>query len=408
MTEKHWLPCSRYDIQGLQSWLDEMALQGKFFQRFSRLIESAQFVTDTPCRVRYRLDPVGKGKQEDLPDLYAQMGWALVDTLPRMYCVYSCQDPDAPELHSDPATLAYALNSTIQQQTRFWTAMTAASILFLGGVFSLIGKRLLEELILMEQPRDLFQFAFSLAVFVIVTIRPIREIRQLVKVRRTLAPKAGRRWNRARDLKVYFCITVPLLLVLYFAIPSYRPQVCGLGEAPLSHTWPTLAQLEAAGPRPLEEEPEVDGYLKRSHSWLVPVQEFQSMDWSRTVRTDPGELIEIPRPYPLQVYIQYDRARSPGTARLVYQLRRDREVRQLNAALSYNNPLSRVSDLQPFQTREYPGLDALETVRFRRGGQERWLFTALRGNDILVVEYAGPTALEDCLPLFLETLGKEN
>ena len=132
------------------------------------------------------------------------------------------------------------------------------------------------------------------------------------------------------------------------------------------------------------------------------------MDWEvRSFDPFTGEDTVLDRPYPLSVTVQYDQARSPKTARLVYQLRRDQEAQELKAALSYDNPLSYVSHLQPFEQREYPGLDSLETVRFRRGGADSWLFTALRGNDVLVVEYCGPAEPEDCLPLFLEALDKE-
>ena len=36
MFVKKVVPCSLYDIQGMQDWLDEMALQGLFFKEFAK------------------------------------------------------------------------------------------------------------------------------------------------------------------------------------------------------------------------------------------------------------------------------------------------------------------------------------------------------------------------------------
>ena len=75
MTVKRPIPCSLYDIQGMQDWLDEMALQGLFFQNFTRRNDAANFLVDAPRPVRYRLDPVGEHWNDvERKENYAQMG----------------------------------------------------------------------------------------------------------------------------------------------------------------------------------------------------------------------------------------------------------------------------------------------------------------------------------------------
>ena len=135
MTVKKNIPCSFYDIPGLESWLDEMALQGLFLKNFSRQFDWAVFEVGDPRPVRYRLDPVGKsaGRGREREEPYAEMGWQFVDCIRGLYYIFSCGDPDAPELHSDPATLGYALNNAIQKQIRFWGKMTLVLILFVGA-----------------------------------------------------------------------------------------------------------------------------------------------------------------------------------------------------------------------------------------------------------------------------------
>ena len=50
MTVKKNIPCSFYDIPSLESWLDEMALQGLFLKNFSRQFDWAVFEVGDPAR----------------------------------------------------------------------------------------------------------------------------------------------------------------------------------------------------------------------------------------------------------------------------------------------------------------------------------------------------------------------
>ena len=47
---RKWTPVSSYDIQGLESWLQDLALQGLYLAWFRPLFST--FVQDTPRRVR--------------------------------------------------------------------------------------------------------------------------------------------------------------------------------------------------------------------------------------------------------------------------------------------------------------------------------------------------------------------
>ena len=39
-----------------------------------------------------------------------------MDAIPRTFYLFSCDDPEVPELHSDPATLSYALKTLVRRQ----------------------------------------------------------------------------------------------------------------------------------------------------------------------------------------------------------------------------------------------------------------------------------------------------
>ena len=115
MAVKRPVPCSIYDLRGIQEWLDEMARQGLFLKQVNPRFERAEFEVGAPAPVRYRLDPVNrKGKTDDEHiALYAQMGWNYVDRAGRWYYIFSCDDPEAPELYTDPQSLALAMDSLV-------------------------------------------------------------------------------------------------------------------------------------------------------------------------------------------------------------------------------------------------------------------------------------------------------
>lgn len=411
MTVKEPIPCSFYDIPGLQSWLDEKARQGLFLQKFTYHRDRAVFTVGEPKPVRYRLDPVGRSRKKDREraEFYREAGWTRVTTIPRAFHIFSCGDPDAPELYSDPQSLSIALSGTIRAQIRWQLGWALVVVLLLGGLLFLTRDIYWKDFLLWVHPRNLFTLAVTALLFPGLFLAIALDLRKLFKIQRTLAQglplKAKRRRNRPRWIVVWLAIYLPLNFFPVLFLEDYRPEVFGLNETSLSRAWPTLGRLEGTGPRPLAEEPQADGYVTKNDSWLVPVQEFASIDWEvHTVDLSTGEDHVTARPYPLWMYIQYDRARSPGAARWVYQIRRDDETKNLMKAQKYNNPFSRVTDLQPWEVLDWPGLDRLEAARCRVRDQDCWTFAALRGDEVLVVRYVGCASLEDCLPLFLEAM----
>ena len=98
-------PVSDYDIQGVESWLQDMALRGLYLKKYRPL-----FCTFTPGparKTRYRIEPCRRYLDDDLPSamlaLYEEYGWECVGDINREMLIFSTQDENAPELHTDPA-----------------------------------------------------------------------------------------------------------------------------------------------------------------------------------------------------------------------------------------------------------------------------------------------------------------
>lgn len=397
MIVKKNLPCSLYDIQGMQDWLDEMALQGLFLKEFSYGNDRAVFEMGDPRPVRYRLDPVSRNiqKDKDREEPYAQMGWQFVTCIRNRFYIFSCDDPEAPELYNDPQSLALAMEGLIKRESKRTLYFILGVILVMAALLFWGRRYVLRDLLLWEDPQSLVICTLSIAVeliclpLLVVQTRAHRRLRDALA--QGLPPKAKKRWNRPRFLVWYIPFYCLLTIAPRLFLPNTRIQVFDLGEIGPSHPWPSLVQTETAGSRPLEAEPVTDGYVSTNDSWFAPVQEYISTDW------------RVPGSGNYWTGVEYVQARSPMLAQLIFQLKRDDTAKTLDRWTDWNGHFH-VDNLQPFQPRDWPGLDRLEVAQYTRWNRDCWTLAARRGTDVLVVEYIGYASWEDCLPLFLAAL----
>ena len=116
------IPCPLSDIEGLESWLGDMAAQGlvpvTIGQNFAR------FRYSQPKAVRYRLNakPAPETFLEFAPGtpdgeeraLAQECGWYYVTAVGDFF-LYACEDSDAPELNTDPQVQALSLRYAKRQ-----------------------------------------------------------------------------------------------------------------------------------------------------------------------------------------------------------------------------------------------------------------------------------------------------
>lgn len=126
-------PADFTDLAGLEGWLAECSEQGLHFVRYTVLpfVSFWRFVRGTPRSVRYRLEPV-QGKEDRKPDpervdYYQTCGWAYRGTVGELYHVYAAEDPDAPELHTDPVSQSYTLEAL---ERRLWRSLLLDAAMF--------------------------------------------------------------------------------------------------------------------------------------------------------------------------------------------------------------------------------------------------------------------------------------
>ena len=145
-------PCPVYDVEGMESWLSDMARQGLLLCKDGFFAGFAAFERKEPCEMRYRLEPAqrklsfwsdkGMEPDEEAEELNASYGWEYVASRGQFY-IYQTQEPGTRELNTDPAVLALALDSVRKRERGsflsllFWVTVYPL-ILFYGGVVQLM------------------------------------------------------------------------------------------------------------------------------------------------------------------------------------------------------------------------------------------------------------------------------
>ena len=116
---KKTLPYYVYQIDAIESWLDEQARSGLFLLELR--LGTMRFRQDTPKPMRYRIDVKrnrGYTGEKERIAAYAEMGWEYVCDLTPQLDIYCCADPDAPELNTDEETLHEVLDKKLTSEQR--------------------------------------------------------------------------------------------------------------------------------------------------------------------------------------------------------------------------------------------------------------------------------------------------
>ncbi|MBQ3076864.1 MAG: DUF2812 domain-containing protein [Clostridia bacterium] len=127
--KRRWIyrfpPCPWYDVEGVQSWLEEMAAEGFHLCKDGFWFGLVQFERGSPQQVRYRLQAAEKQvsmwnddggyPDDESRELTAEMGWQFVSSYGEFF-IYRADSREAVELDTDPTVQALALEKVRGRQ----------------------------------------------------------------------------------------------------------------------------------------------------------------------------------------------------------------------------------------------------------------------------------------------------
>ena len=134
------MPGYAYDVAAWQARLEDLAAGGWFYRPSWTFFFLASFERREPRAVRYRLEPAGRREKcpdQERRDTYRALGWEYVDTIGRAMHLWRCDDPDVPELHTDPQTEARAYE-WMSRRDRRGVLACAGLLAFFAGLAALL------------------------------------------------------------------------------------------------------------------------------------------------------------------------------------------------------------------------------------------------------------------------------
>ena len=276
------IPVDFVDVDRFEGWAEDMARRGLYLHHLTPFLFAA-FQRGEPAPVRYRLEPRGSFWSRESQNYCRSLGWEFVFHVGRWFDLYRNDDPEAPELHTDPVVHSYALDR-ISRSLRILTAVLV--LCFVGELAALLLPYLLSETpVLLLLDVSGISTLSMLVLFLLLGVE-FRSLGSFFRLRRRLREGIvpGRRSWRS-SARWYFGLLLfdLVLLAALIATPLVMRSVEWEGElATAERPFPILELRELEGDPALEAVPspitlEIFGYdshnyVRRNWSLLAPGQ----------------------------------------------------------------------------------------------------------------------------------------
>ena len=276
------IPVDFVDVDRFEGWAEDMARRGLYLHHLTPFLFAA-FQRGEPAPVRYRLEPRGSFWSRESQNYCRSLGWEFVFHVGRWFDLYRNDDPEAPELHTDPVVHSYALDR-ISRSLRILTAVLV--LCFVGELAALLLPYLLSETpVLLLLDVSGISTLSMLVLFLLLGVE-FRSLGSFFRLRRRLREGIvpGRHSWRS-SARWYFGLLLfdLVLLAALIASPLVLRSVEWEGElATAERPFPILELRELEGDPALEAVPspitlEIFGYdshnyVRRNWSLLAPGQ----------------------------------------------------------------------------------------------------------------------------------------
>ncbi len=222
-TVKRFIPVSVYDIEGMESWLSDMAEGGLLLKGFGRFF--AHFEKGEVQKVIYRVEPAYKADEmpnDEVLEYYKDSGWNYISHINKTLFIYMSTYDEMKEIHTDPVVQSYtyeALNRKLKSTT---ILVTILSLLVIGMILSiyLINKQPVLYMIQGEFINQLIILILELFT-IIYSIRDARAVNKLLKQLKSGVPithKRNYKKSKILTLSGYSLLVLASILIIILPI----------------------------------------------------------------------------------------------------------------------------------------------------------------------------------------------
>ncbi len=144
-TYTFYAPCPVLDIEAMQTWLEDMSMEGYLLKNCSKARHKFQFYKIEPLRTRYRLTPVSDKieewnlrPKEEFVSIVETLGWEHVCSHYRLH-IFRAYDEETGEIYTDPAVQSQAIRKLGWRVIRTALVWAAVPLVFLLIIFAFGG-----------------------------------------------------------------------------------------------------------------------------------------------------------------------------------------------------------------------------------------------------------------------------
>ena len=315
------VPCPWYDVEGIESWLESMAQEGLFLRKEAHFGDFTSFEQGEPKTVRYRLEAAqrstsflsesGGEPDAEAVEMSGELGWEYLTKCGQFY-IYACDDPDAPELNTDPSVQAMAL-SYVRKDGRAGVIVNLVWLLLLLGLtwygrcWLLLAMQYGSWLVLLTAALMIGELVFGFK-----RVFMIRRLRK--KLLEGSQPDRKKDWKKhAFGFRVWNLLSVLVAVVWVFSAGGYwLNSVDNPNEIPITEYQGELPFLRLS-------EIGVEGSFKRDE-WMDHTNKIKvSSDWLAETVIESNEcgefMMEDGRRIDCAMYVTYTDMRTSWLAR---------------------------------------------------------------------------------------------
>ena len=374
---KELRPANLYDVAANETWLEDMAREGYRLTAFKG--QFGVFAVSNPVECRYRMQPVME--KEEAPsseqiELYQVFGWEYAATLGEIFHVWRCDDPNVPELETDPVVQSEGYHFLKRRMLR---GVVRSILLLLAAAalsFSNHDRTMLLYLLEDQVPG---RFVGGLLVVILLLILSFCEFCSMYRLLRTL--ETG----------------FPLARPRPYRVQKWLARLCAGGFMIVCILMPLLGIKTISGDSLSEGWYVGDRHELPADAVYVDIRELDGLpeDGAEFLRTKTKVHELAPRMYFIQQYVNSNSFADSDYYRLLAAPLAPLLARDLC------QQYKKYTDYQPLTAVEVPGLDGFW---YGEGDHNTQYVVAFRGREVLALQYRGAGDLRTQTAYFAELL----
>ena len=292
-TYTFYAPCPVLDIEAMQTWLEDMSMEGYLLKGCSGARHRFEFYKIEPLRTRYRLTPVSNKLEEwnlrpdeEFVSITEAYGWEHVCSNIRFH-IFRAYDEEAREIHTDPAVQTQAIRQLglrIIKTALVWLLLPLMYILIIltfGGT-----NNFWQNLIVERKGIQITMAYFVIFAAVKAMVELVRLSKLYKQLKQGYAPVNRKEWKKNASLhraafRAYPIVLVVLALLLIMGRMAYRDHAAYKDLPPLGTDLPFLSVGDMAQDSEIQsaERMEDVGYMRNWTHILSPV----NYEWAEIV-----------------------------------------------------------------------------------------------------------------------------